>query len=121
MMFTLVDRYLFWWPCSADVPDEARPGKFNKQSFKLRFEALPRSEAQGLAAELAALDPDEREKREHELLYRVVHDWSEVVDAQKEPVPFERDTFARALEWSWFRTAAYRGLTEALEGGPRGN
>lgn len=120
-MFQLVDRYLFWWPCSASVPEADRPGKFLKSDFMLRFEAPPQTEARRLAEELATLDPAARAEREHELLYRYVHDWRDVVDADKNPVPFDREAFGRALEWPWFRTAAYSALSEALEGGRRGN
>lgn len=119
MTFKLADRYVFWWDVAAKIPDDRRSGRHVTHPFRLQFEALSQDEARAIDAEFSSLSAEERAARQHDLLYRVVLDWADVVDDEGEPVPFSRDALTRALKFPWFRLAAYDGYAAAMSGGAR--
>lgn len=116
-MFVLTATHLFWWPATALAPDPETAGKFREHQFKLQFEALGLDEAQAMDEAFHALNSEkDRQKHQHDLLYRVVKGWSEVVDVEKAPVPFSAGALEQAIQLAWFRTAAYRAYAEAMSG-----
>lgn len=111
-MFILSDVYRFSWPATAFVPDVALPGQIVKQQFQLSFEALPRDEwlAVNQAASQDGIDTN------YEVLLQVIKGWDKVITNENEPVPFSEAALHRAMQFSWFRTAAFTSYAEAMSG-----
>lgn len=122
MNFVLMDHYRFWWPATVRVPDPERIGQTIDQTFEIMIQ--PESQDAAIAAD-EAVDVLEtiRERADHDRdrLSRLVLDWRGVVDDAGRPVPFSADTFAAALQVSWFRVAIWTAYREALSGARAGN
>jgi hypothetical protein len=121
-MFVLVDDYEFKFPVDVKMPDPKTPGRFVTQQFQATFRAMSQDEARRIDGEMAELSDAERQVREHELLHRVVLDWSDVVGEDRKPVAFSDDALAKALQFPWVRTALYTAYAKAMSGdAKRGN
>lgn len=111
-MFVLSTVYRFSWPATALVPDVSQPGQVVKQRFQLSFEALPRDEWLAVS-QAAALDGSDAN---FSVLLRVIKGWDQVISDDNEPVPFSEGALRQAMQFSWFRTAAFTSYAEALSG-----
>ncbi|HQS08718.1 MAG: hypothetical protein B7Y12_02185 [Rhizobiales bacterium 24-66-13] len=119
-MFVLASKHLFWWPVVAMVPSPVAPGTFDRQEFRVHMEALPEDELKAIDAAFADYaTAKERADHQHDLLYRVVHDWEDVVSEDKAPVAFDAATMRGAMQMTWFRNALYAAYHDALSGGAR--
>ncbi len=118
MQFVLTREHRYWWPVTVTFPhdDPAKAGEIVQQTFKMQFVAMPQDEAAALADEIAALPPSERAKREHDHIIAVSCNWTDIVDADKSPVPFSEEALREALQSSFFRIAIYRAVAESLRG-----
>lgn len=125
-MFILTDRRLFVADATAILPSADTPGDHTRETFKLRFELIEDDEM----TELARFTPEDladpvtaETKNERRVLRRVIVGWEDVVDGNKEPIPFDVDTLEQALRLRWFRLAAYAAYRHAIESGEasRGN
>ena len=111
-MFILSDVYRFSWPATALVPDVAQPGQVVKQHFQLSFEAMSRD---GWLAVVQAAS-DGGSDANYEFLLRVIKGWDQVISAENEPVPFSEETLHQAMQFRWFRDAAFSSYHEAMSG-----
>ena len=125
MKFVLVEKHLYWWPVTVRVPDPDQPGKFAEQELQVQFEARRQEEAVALQEAYARLStPRERAEAEIAELRAICQGWDGVVDGNGNPVPFSEETFARALDQSWFRAGvwtAYHQSVFGIEAGSVGN
>ncbi|HSI41762.1 MAG TPA: hypothetical protein VLA00_14560 [Xanthobacteraceae bacterium] len=117
-MFVLAAAYSFLWPVTVETPDPAVPGAYLQQTFKVRFEPLSKEQGIALDEEFRALETlEERIAHEHDLLFRTVRDWEDVVDpSTREPVPFTDENFRTAMRFPWFPTGLYRAYRDAMTG-----
>lgn len=113
-MFKITDQHLFWWPATARQPDNARPGEFAEQTFKLYFREL--SPEQVSAIEREANKSGKPQAFETSLLKASVQGWSDVVGENDSPVTFSATNLDMALQFAAFRIAAFRAYTEAMNG-----
>lgn len=125
MKFVLVEKHLYWWPVKVRVPDTEQAGKLIEQELKIQFEARDQEETLALQEAYAALaTPRERAEAEVSELKAICRGWDGVVDGAGNPVSFSADTFALALEQSWFRAgvwAAYHQSVFGIEAPAAGN
>ncbi len=117
-MFILTNTHLFSWPATASLPDPDNPGAILKQSFTLKFEALPLDEVEALEQEaIAGTSLDYQRVVQLKILRRAVKGWGDdVVDDHMQPVPFSEETFHQALQLAWFRLAAINAFFEGMRG-----
>lgn len=111
-MFVLADTYRFSWPATAMVPNLSEPGKVTQQKFRISFEAMPRDEWLEINRTAAAEGSDAN----YAVLLEVIKGWDQVVSDENEPVPFSEATLRKAMQFSWFRTAAFTAYAEAMSG-----
>lgn len=119
MKFKVTSEHVYWWPveCSVPDPDPKKAGKFQKQSFKMQFRAMPKDEAERLLNEIAALPAAERQAREHDLLMKVCLNWDEsVVGEDDQPLEFSAAVLQQLAGLSWFRLGVYRAYNQSLTG-----
>lgn len=117
MKFKLTDTPRYWWPVTVRMPSPDQPGKIVNQTLKLLFEPQSRSAAIDEAEALASLEnPRDRAEAEMRQLKGVVTNWDDVTDDDGGAVAFSDEAFARALEFTWFRTAVYAAYAESLAG-----
>lgn len=114
-MFTLAKERLYWWPIKPDVPSSTKSGNWEQHSFEMQFKAIAQDRVDEIERQLKDLPPDEQFKRKHEIILEVAVDWRQVVDEDKQPVPFSTDMLDNAMRAeSWFRLAVYRDWTASL-------
>jgi hypothetical protein len=117
MKFKLTTNLLYWWPVTITLPDENSPGKWVKQSFTIQFAVMTEERSRALQAEIEALQTDdEKNARKHDALLEVVRDWRDVVDDDKQPVPFSPELLTQALGVVWYRTGIYQAWARSLSG-----
>ena len=122
MNFILLDNYRFWWPVTVRVPDPENAGTVIEQTFEILLK--PESQEAAISADELAddlLTVRKRADHDRDRLGRIVLGWRGVVDDKGQPVPFDADTFGRALQVSWFRVAIWVAYREALSGARAGN
>lgn len=111
-MFVLADSYRCLWPATAMVPDATQPGHVVEQKFKLLFEIMERDKV--LELEEASLK-DGSDWR-FTMLLQVIKGWEDIVDHDGAPVRFSDETFGHAMQFSWFRFAAFNAYSQAVNG-----
>ncbi|MBY6091077.1 hypothetical protein [Maritimibacter alkaliphilus] len=117
MKFTLAKSIRYWWPVTVRMPDPNTPGKIIEQQLKVLFEPKGRDEAIAAQDAYAALGSvRERADHEHAELRDVVKGWDDVVDEDRNPVPFTEEAIQAALQLSWFRTGVYNAYADSLAG-----
>jgi hypothetical protein len=118
-MFTIPDRPRFWWPVSVQVPAD-RPdaaGTLETQVLNLRFVMLPADEVERRARLVRdAGDGEEAVARAVEDVATAIVDWSDVVDGDGRPVPFDPATLRRMLMLPHLRAAVLRAYAQAMAG-----
>ena len=117
--FKLTTEHLYWWPVTVFLPnpDAKRAGEVISQSFKMQFLSMSLDDARAMAAEIAALPAEERDRRQHEELERVSRDWNEdVVDDDNLPIPFSLEKLRAAMQAPWFRIGLYQAYVKSLSG-----
>lgn len=124
--FVVTEQHFYWWPVKVRRPkaDPRQAGHFDVFEFKAQFEDIDTDEAEAIIAEVNELPVRERAARQHDLLLRVVKDWDQdVIDADKNPIPFDGEIFRELLKKGWFAAAMWRAWGEAQrgEGGRKGN
>lgn len=125
-MFVLTNRRLFLADATAIVPSAETAGEHTREAFRLRFELIDddeMTELSRLTSEDLADPAMAQVKSDRRVLRRLIVGWEDVVDASKEPIPFDEDTLEMALRLRWFRLAAYAAYRHAIESGEaaRGN
>ncbi len=103
-MFVIQDDLTFTWPVDVNVPADG--GKAVKQTLKARFEAIDQDELNRLIAE----GGDEA------VLARVWVGWEDVVDAEREPVPFSAEMRQALCKRPYLRAAVVATYLEAISG-----
>lgn len=117
--FRPTKKRVYWWPVTVRYPDPdpAKAGEIAEETFKARFEEIPRDEAKRLQEEMAALPYDKREEKEHELIIRVMTGWNEdVVDEGDQPIPFSGEALRSVLQSSYARLAINTAYFLSLTG-----
>lgn len=117
MKFVLAQTIRYWWPVTVSIPDTDNPGKLINQTLKVLFEAKSQDDAIADQRRIEAItDITTRLVEERELLVASVKGWDDVVDDDRNVIPFTEDVFRAALQQSWFRTGVYVALSESLSG-----
>lgn len=116
MKFVLSATNRFWWPVKVKMPDPDRPGKIVTQELVVLFEPKDQDSAIEDQARIAALPATDQIVAERQLLADVVRDWRDVLDEDKQPVPFSDKNLNMALQQSWFRTALWSAYAQSLAG-----
>ena len=115
--FRPTTNYLYWWPVTVTLPDENQPGKWAKQNFTMQFALLPEERSREIQAEIEALKTDdERNARKHDALIEVCRDWRDVVDDDKQPIPYSAELLREALGVVWYRQGIYDAWATSLAG-----
>lgn len=126
MKFVVTSNRRYWWPIKVRLPNAnaARAGQFEEFQFKAQFEAISTEEADTIIADVNALPAEDRKGRQNDLLLRVVVGWDDqIIDEDKEPVPFDTGTLISLLTDPWVLVAFWRAWTESMSGeaGRKGN
>lgn len=119
MKFVVTRNRRYFWPIKVRMPtaDMRRAGNVEEFTFRAEFEAIDTDEARQIREEVNALPADERHARQNDLLLRVVVGWDEdIVDEDKQPVPFETETLAQLLKNQWVSVAFWRAWGESMSG-----
>jgi hypothetical protein len=119
LKFVVSKRRQYWWPIKVRLPaaDERRAGNVEEFTFKALFEAIDTKEAKAIRDEVNALPADERHDRQNDLLLRAVVGWNEdIIDDEKQPVPFDIETLKELLTDQWVSLAFWRAWGESMSG-----
>ncbi|TIV68873.1 MAG: hypothetical protein E5V89_21210 [Mesorhizobium sp.] len=115
MKFVLAKEHLYWWPVTVDMPDPDKPGKWLKFSYTHQFVSVGNDEAIALQKEIAELKDDaEKAARQHDMLVKASRNWRDVVDEDKQEVPFSEEALRAALEHTWYRAGLYNAYFKSL-------
>lgn len=115
MQFAPTDEYLYWWPIKIRRPHSSKSGQWEAVSFEMQFVAVPQDQARALTEELAKLEPEERQRRQHDQLLSASRDWRGVVDDDKKAIPFSGEMLTALLNAApWYSIGIYDSYTRSL-------
>lgn len=124
--FVVTQSRHYWWPIKVRMPnsDPRRAGQMEEFLFKAKFEAISTEEADGIIAQVNELPVEDRKGRQNDLIKRVVKDWDDqIVDEEKQPIPFDGGTLDQLLTDPWVLIAFWRAWSESMtdDAGRKGN
>ena len=117
--FVVTKNRRYWWPIKVRMPseDKSRAGNIDEFRFKALFEAIDQDEAKEITERVAKLAEEERVDQMNALLHRQVVGWDDdILDEDKNPVPFDTDTFTEILKDPWVLKAFWVAWTESMSG-----
>lgn len=92
-MFVLSKRPAYFWPVEVEFPIDG--GKFKKETFEVKFERIPQSEADEISDKIS-----NGEMSAKDLCKKVVIGWKSVLDENKDELPFSDSAFDELLNVS---------------------
>jgi hypothetical protein len=118
MKFVLSDTPRYWWPVTAKVPSEDKPGEFTEQTFKVLFEPRDRDAEKQVRDDLLAIKDGRKQiEADRKALADVIKGWDDIIGKDKTPVPFTEENLDRLLRQSWALIPTWMAYQQSLAGG----
>lgn len=116
MKFVQTTEYVYSWPMNVKLPHPDKAGHWKVETFRMQFAAVPNDRAKEIIEEIAALKPADREARQHDSLLEAARGWEDVVDENKQPIPFSREMLLEVLNAGpWYRDGIYKSWWKSLQ------
>ncbi len=112
-MFKVTKEHTFWWPVKVRLPDPDKAGAIKEETFNMRFRALAADRAKAIEADNANADIIDRSIAS---ILEVALDWSDVVDDDRNPVPFTPEALTDALLYPFVRDGIVAAYAAAISG-----
>lgn len=111
-MFVMKDERRFTWPIRVVEPNDK--GANPAATFKGVFVAMPRDEYDAEVEKVFSGDDLVSNEEAAAFVEKFMRGWEEVVDEDKNAVPFTRETLVKALEYPPMLPAILAAYNEAL-------
>lgn len=112
-MFVVTKEHTFWWPVKVRIPDPDKAGELNEATFNMRFKAVAKDRNDELIAKNGTLPNVDQTIA---FIREAAIDWNDVVDGNKEAVPFSQDALTDMLLYPWARDGIVNAYTAAISG-----